>query len=139
MWLQLLRGHALCAAATFITVSGSQAIGLTAFAAPSLLVAIGLALGLTVFASIVFWAVAVAMHLCNIDKPGIALHTLTTSLIGALAIWLAAMVLPSVVLVGSFAVAFGFGFVNALLIWMIAIALGTIQPNLSFWPVFRSK
>lgn len=139
MWLKLLRGHAICAAATFITISGSQAIGLGAFAAPSLPVAIGLSLGLTVFASIVFWAVAVALHLCNIGKPGIALHTVTTSLTGALAIWLGAMALPSVVLVSSFAVALGFGFANALLIWLIAIALGSVQPNLKFWPEFRSK
>ncbi len=137
MWLQLLRGHAICAAATFITISASQAIGLGAFAAPSLLVTAGMALGLTLFASIAFWAVAVALHLCNIGRPGIALHTLSTSLTGALAIWLGAMALPSVVLVGSFALAFAIGFANSLLIWMIAIAVGSVQPNLSFWPEFR--
>lgn len=139
MWMKLLSGHAICAAATLITISASQVIGLGAFAASSLLVEIGLALGLTAFASITFWILAVALHLCNIGKPGIALHTVTTSLTGALAIWLGAMALPSIVLVSSFALAFGIGFANALLIWLIAIALGTVQPNLRFWPEFRSK
>lgn len=139
MWLKLLNGHAICAAATLITISASQVIGLGAFAAPSMLVEIGLALGLTVFASVTFWILAVALYLCNIGKPGIALHTVSTSLTGALAIWLGGMALPSVVLVSSFALALGLGFVNALLIWLIAIGLGTVQPNLRFWPEFRSK
>jgi len=139
MWSKLLRGHAICAAATFITIGASQVLSLGAFAAPSVLVAIGLALGLTFFASIVFWGAAVGLYLCNIGKPGVALHTVLTSVTGALAICLGAMAFPTVVLVGSFALALGIGFVNTMLIWLISISLGTIQPNLGFWPEFRSK
>lgn len=139
MWIKLLRGHAICAAATFIIIEACQVFALGAFAAPTALVALGLALGLTVFASVVFWGAAVGLYLCNIGKPGIALHTVLTSLTGALAIWLGAMAFPSVVLVGSFALALGIGFANTMLIWLISVVLGTLQPNLRFWPEFGPK
>lgn len=137
MWTHLLRGHAICALATFFTIMFSQAFALGAFATANMLVAACLALGLTVFASVAFWGVAIVLHLLGVEKPGFALHTVTTSLMGAAAVIIGNLYFPAIVLVDTIGGALLTGFANTMLIWLIALFAGSTQKDLTFWPQFR--
>lgn len=135
----LLRGNALIAAASFVTITGSQLLSLDAFATSHWYQDILLALMMTVTANVFFYAAAAILVLSfRLKSPGMILQTALGTIAGALAISLSAMFAPSLVLVG-FAGAIFIGFFNTMLVWALAFGIGAIKPGLKLWPQFEKN
>lgn len=139
MWTKLLGGTALSALAAYCTIVLSQALFHGVFPILWVFADFGLAIGLALAASVVFWATAICSSFLNIQKPGIILFTVMTTFAGAVAIWCGAALFPAWISVSGFAAALGIGYINSLMIWLMAISAGEVQKNLTLWPVFKSK
>lgn len=134
---RVLRGIGTIIVSTAILISACSLAGIQAFTTPSIFALIGLAVGLTVVATVVHYALALVMHLTMKYKhPGLALPTLVGVIAGTVAIWLVGMAVPNMVHFSGFLSGLPFSAANAALVWVITILF---VPNAAykerpFWP-----
>lgn len=134
---RVLRGIGTVIVSTAILISACSLAGIQAFTTPSIFSLIGLAVGLTVVATIVHYAIAlVTLLTMKYKHPGLALPTLVGVIAGTVAIWLVGMAVPNMVHFSGFWSGLPFSAVNAALVWVITILF---VPNAAykerpFWP-----
>jgi len=138
----VLRGIGTIIVSTAILISACALAGIQAFTTPSIFSLIGLAVGLTVVATIVHYAIAlVTLLVMKYKQPGLALPTLAGVIAGTIAIWLVGLAAPNMVHFGSFWSGLPFSAVNVALVWAITILF---VPNAAykgrpFWPQWKDS
>lgn len=134
---RVLRGIGTVIVSTAILIYACSLAGIQAFTTPSIFSLIGLAVGLTVVATVVHYALAIVTHLTMKYKhPGLALPTLIGVVAGTVAIWLTGLAVPNMVHFSSFWSGLPFAAVNAALVWVITILFvpNPAYKERPFWP-----
>ena len=130
-----LRSVSVIAAATFVTIVGSNLLGLGFFGVSSFLGMIALALGATALAWVGFLAVALSVCVpLGFKDPGTLLQTTFGTISGAFALWLIAIVFPGSVLLTSIGGFVLVSFLNTMLVWLLAFGTGSTRKDLTFLP-----
>lgn len=127
---RVLRGIATIVVATAALIYGCSLAGIQVFTTPSVFALIGLAVGLTVVATVVHYAIALLTYVTMKYKhPGLALPTLVGVIAGTIAIWLFGQVVPEMVHFDNFWSGLPFAAVDSALVWLITILF---VPNASY-------
>ncbi len=133
--LKTIRPFAMIAATTFVLILGSNLLSLGAFGVSSLFGIAALAIALTAGAYVAFYGVALAVCVpASIKQPGVLLQTLFGIISGSVAIWLAALISPSSVLLDGLFAAVPYATVNVLMIWAFAYSTGAVRKDLALLP-----
>ncbi len=133
----VLRGIATVVVATAALIYGCSLASIPVFTTPSVFSLIGLAVGLTVTATIVHYAIALLTYVTMKYKhPGLALPTLVGVIAGTISIWLFGQAVPQMVHFGNFWSGLPFAAVVSALVWAITILFvpNPAYKERPFWP-----
>lgn len=134
---RVLLGIANIMVATAALIYGCSLAGIQVFTTPSMLSTIGLAVGLTVVATIAHYAIALLTYVTMKYKhPGLALPTLVGVIAGTIAIWFFGQAVPNMVHFPNFWSGLLFAAADSALVWVITILFvpNPAYKERSFWP-----
>lgn len=134
---RVVRGIGTVVVCTAALIIGCSLAGIQVFTTSTVFSLIGLAVGLTLVATIVHYAIAVVTQMSMRYKhPGLALPTLIGVVAGSIAIWLVGLVAPNMVHFPSFLSGLLFSAVNAAFVWVVTILFvpNPAYKERPFWP-----
>lgn len=134
---RVVRGIGTVMVCTAALIIGCSFTGIQVFTTPTIFSLIGLAVGLTLVATVVHYAIALVTQMTMRYKhPGLALPTLIGVVAGSIAIWLVGLVAPNMVHFPSFWSELLLSAANAALVWVVTILFvpNPAYKERPFWP-----